>query len=339
MKKVLTIILFIAVLTGGIIGTVYFWNQNKNSLEQVAQLTQQNAAVQAQIDAIGEMTSVYEVSRNVYSGAEILESDLTEVSIPVSTLADSSITDMADLVGKYYRVNVAPGTILSKDMLMDEEGEIYKFPIDMTLSSLPISTVVGDYLDIRMLLPNGEEYPVLTHKKVERLYETTVTFYATEEENMIYLSMLQDIGQHSGTCIFYATKFLEPGNNYTIAYYPVAHEMENAVLFNPNILDTTRCINTNLRNHIDEVLQRFSNSDNQQAAQSWIQAVTAQLNGQIAAQQAWIESQKQEASGNGKQQEQMVDAYGEPVDPNFQQQLTDAMDTIDEKVKDVEAIE
>lgn len=339
MKKVLLIILFIGVFVGGLAGTLYFWGQNKNSLEQVAQLTQQNAAVQAQIDAIGEMTSVYEVSRNTYSGAEILESDLKEVSIPVSTLSDASITDMADLVGKYYRVDVAPGTILSKDMLMEEEGVIYKFPIDITLTSLPVSTTVGDYIDIRMILPNGEEYPVLTHKKIERLYETTVTFYATEEENMIYLSMLQDMGQHSGTCVFYATKFLEPGNNFTIAYYPVAHEMENSILFNPNILDTTRCINSTLRDHIDEVLQRFSSSDNQQAASAWIQAVNAQLNGQITAQQAWIDSQKQAEQGQNGQQQQVVDAYGEPVDQELQQTINEAAGNLEEGVKDMEAIE
>jgi hypothetical protein len=152
--------------------------------------------------------------------------------------------------------------------------------------------------------------------------------------------MLQDMGQHSGTCVFYATKFLEPGNNYTIAYYPVAHEMENSILFNPNILDTTRCINSTLRDHIDEVLQRFSSSDNQQAASAWIQAVNAQLNGQITAQQAWIDSQKQESKGgSGGTGEPTLDAYGEPVDQELQQTINEAAGKLEEGVKDLEAIE
>lgn len=290
MKKVLLIILFVIILGAGIGGTTYFYIQNKNQISANEQLAQQNAQVQAQLNAIGQMVEVYEVSKTVYSGNEILDGDLVAVSVPASTLSTSSVTDKTLLVGRHYRVDVKPGTILSLDMLMDEDTDTAaKFPYEITLNSVPVSTVVGDYIDIRMVLATGEEYTVLTHKKVERLLnDVTITINVSEEEQAILISLFNDLGIYENGCLAYVTKYIEPGNSDSIAFYPVQHDMENFIRFNPNIEDTTRCINETLRDHIDEVLLKFTKDDNTTQSSAFMSAMKTQLTGQLAAQQTWI---------------------------------------------------
>lgn len=337
MKKVIIIILFVLVLGAGIGGTTYFYVQNKNQITANEQLAQQNAQVQAQLNAIGQMVEVYEVNKKVYSGNEILDGDLIAVSVPASTLADSSVTDKSQLVGRHYRVNVQPGTILSLDMLMDEDNDTnVKFPYELTVSSVPVSTSVGDYIDIRMVLANGEEMIVLNHKKIERLYNTTITINVSEEENAILISMFNDLGVYSNGCLAYVTKYIEPGNNDTVAFYPVQHDMENFVRFNPNIEDTTRCINETLRDHVDEVLLLYTNSANQATSSGFLNIMKQQLTGQLTAHTTWVTEHTDE-NGN------LVSENGTESSPSdeqsFEQQVGETTDSLEQSVEDLEAIQ
>lgn len=337
MKKVIITILFVLVLGAGIGGTAYFYVQNKNQITANEQLAQQNAQVQAQLNAIGQMVEVYEVNKKVYSGNEILDGDLIAVSVPASTLADSSVTDKSQLVGRHYRVNVQPGTILSLDMLMDEDNDTnVKFPYELTVSSVPVSTSVGDYIDIRMVLANGEEMIVLNHKKIERLYNTTITINVSEEENAILISMFNDLGVYSNGCLAYVTKYIEPGNNDTVAFYPVQHDMENFVRFNPNIEDTTRCINETLRDHVDEVLLLYTNSANQATSSGFLNIMKQQLTGQLTAHTTWVTEHTDE-NGN------VVSENGTESNPSdeqsFEQQVGEATDSLEQSVEDLEAIQ
>lgn len=336
-KKIIIIILFLLVIGAGAGGTFYYYNQNKNQITANEQLAAQNAQVQSQLAAIGAMVEVYEVSKNVYSGNEILDSDLLAVSVPASILAESSITDKNLLLGKHYRVNLTPGTILSTDMLMVEEEEATpKFPIEVTLDSLPVSTVVGDYVDIRFLVANGEEYVVLPHKKIERIMNNaTLTFHITEEEQALLISLMSDLGIYPTGCVAYVTKYLEPGNSNSVAFYPIQHDMENFVRFNPNIKDTTRCINETLRDHIDEVLIRYTDSCNQAQATAFISMIKTQLSGQFAAHQKWV-------SDNTDEQGNFTGVAGNNTSSSgdsgmsFDQQVGEAMDQLEQ---DLEAIQ
>lgn len=288
MKKVLVILLFLIVLGAGGFGTFHFYRQNSNQLTLNATLTQKNAQVQSQLDAIGAMTVCYQVPYKVYSGKPIDVNTLKQVSVPVSTLGEASITDIADLQGMAYRVDVQPGTILSKDMLMEQDSEIMKFPREVDFMSVPVTLKVGDYIDIRILLPNAEEYVVFNRKRVERLFNTTVTIFVTEEENVILNAAIADYAQYNQYTLLYMMKYLEPGNANSAAFFPVQHDVENFVRFNKNITDPTRCINETLRDHIDEVLLLYSSSQNSQMASAFINGMRTQLTSQLSMQADWV---------------------------------------------------
>lgn len=346
MKKVLLILLFIITLGGGVFGTLYFYNQNKNQIASNQQLMQQNTMVQAQLDAIGAMTSVYQVNGTKYSGNKIMDSDLVEVSVPQSTISTASITNRDQLIGKAYKVDVQPGTILSWDMLMEEDelSGKKKFWKTITLTSVPVGTLPGDYIDLRIIIPSGEEYPIISKLYVQAISETSLTVQFSEEENACFNAALQDMGNYEGMCLIYCTKYIEPGNDNTISFYPVQYEMENYVRYNPNIEDETRCINTELRNHIDEIFLTFTNSRNQNAAKSFIAALSAQYDSQLEAHERWIEEHTDEESG-------ALIVEGDPlaggsvstgsgnIVSDIQQETGEAMDSLENSFEDLEAIQ
>ena len=268
-NKILAIIAIIVVL--GIIGTlVYFIVQNNKHIKENAELTATNASIQAQLNEIGELTTVYEVYQAVKSGEKITEENLKPVTVPVSTTDESSITDIESLVGKYYKVDTAPGTILTTDLLMDDNVDVPKYQKDIVVTYFPLNTKPGDFVDFRALMANGEEYVICNHKEVQLIQGNVIQVNLSEEEVQIYNAASQDMAQYEKCMIIYCTRYLEPGNDTdTVAFYPVTHEMENIVQLNENIKDKTRCINSTLRDHIDQTLGILSIDTNSALVEAW----------------------------------------------------------------------
>lgn len=348
MKKVIIILLFVITLGAGVFGTLYFYNQNKNQIASNQQLMQQNSMIQSQLDSIGAMTTVYQVNGTKYSGNKIMESDLVEMSVPQSTISTASITNKDQLIGRAYKVDVQPGTILSWDMLMEEDelSGKKKFWKTVTLTSVPVGTLPGDYIDLRIIIPSGEEYPIVSKLYVEAISETSITVQFSEEENACFNAAIQDWGNYEGMCLIYCTKYIEPGNANTISFYPVQHEMENYIRYNPNIDDDTRCINTELRNHIDEIFLTFTNNRNENGAKSFIAALSLQYESQLEAHNRWIEEHTDAESG-----ELVVEGdplanggttgstgSGNPI-VDIQQSTGEAMEDLENSIQDLEAIQ
>ena len=335
MKKFLIVFSFLIVLGLGAFGTYHFYSENKNQIEQNAILTQQNAQTQAQLNAIGSMTTVYRTASSCYSGKTIQDSDLVAVSIPVSATGETTVLDKSSIIGKCYKINLKPGTIITTDLLMEEnEGTRKRYSRELTFDSVPVGTVAGDYVDIRFLLPNAEELVVIEHAMVERIEGTTITIKESEEEHHILNAMFADLGNYANYVLAYMVKYLEPGyDTNTIAYYPVQHEMENAIRFNPNIEDATRCINTTLRDHIDEVLLVYTDSKNQQVASSFIANMTTQHQYTLATHQKWIADHTDEETGElvveGSDLASDVGTSGSSGSVNFDASVGDAMDSLE----------
>jgi hypothetical protein len=296
-------------ITGGYF--IYkFYTENKDHVSQLEDMTVQYNNAQSQLNSIGTMIDVYAISTDVLSGDEIMDTDIITVSIPEQAAGSSvvratetttdddgnSVPVTADFIGKHYRCDYSKGTLLTKEMLMtdDEEAEgIQKFPVELTFNSLPVTLEVGDYVDIRFLIANGEEYVVLDHKIVRDIYNTTITLWISEEENAIINSMYSDLGVYSGACVAYLYKYLEPGNSQTLSFYPVLSELEAFLKYNPNITDVTRCVNSDLRNYIDQQLIILTDSANSGVSSSVISYVSTALSNQSSMRQNYLQEKEQ----------------------------------------------
>lgn len=348
-KKIAIIITIVILLAAGIGGTTYFYVQNKNQIEANQALKQQNSSIQQQLDQIGDLQTVYQVNDGVtgYSGFEIKDEDIKAVSKPVSSLGDSSITDKTQIVGKFWKIDVKPGTEITTDLLMEDANvaeDIYD--IDVPLSVMPVDTNLYDYIDITAWLPNGEEYVALSHKQIKAISNAAggsdgqgegviITIGVSTEELQVYRAALLDLAVYGNKGFtLYVTRYINPGVDVdVVASYPVQADMENNIKFNPNIKDATRCVNTTLRQHIDEVLFTCSIEHNDEVS-SAISDVYRNTQSCVLAK--YVE--RVEAEEEAAEEEQQQDAASEDTattDQSYQdavnnatEQLQEATDTI-----------
>lgn len=262
MKKFL-IILVSLVAAAGIVGTVYFWNETKKAAVERQTFISQNGELQAKLDAIGPMATVYTVAMESKAGKEVNAEDIVAQSIPQSSVSQNHIVNPGDVVGKYFKIKVLPGVALTTDLFMEKEldGTIYQR--DISFHYLPIGLTIGDYIDVRMVLPYGEEYIVLEHVRVERRIDNVLTIHLNEEMLALYTSLSTDMALYKGKGMrAYVTKYIEPGiSEASVPLYPVRKDMEAICVLNTNIKDKKRVINAEIRDDIETRLLNVSETD------------------------------------------------------------------------------
>lgn len=353
-KKILIALALVTSIGLGTFGTLHFKKLNEEQLAINSTLQMQNSKIQSELNAIGAMTTVYQVGAKVFASKEVNTGDLVPVSIPASAVSPNTITDLSQVKGNAYKIDINPGTILTKDMFMEKEDSmlVKKFTREITLTALPLGLQNGEYIDIRLLLPNGEEYIVFSHLQVDLISGSSISFRVSEEESYILNSMLQDAAVYGAATLFYATRYLEPGiHTDTVAFYPVQSEMEDWIRWNPNIDDPTRCINEPLRDHIDEVLIQYTSSGNNGVAALFMSNIRASISAGGQVHQSWIESVKDEEgninaiygtdfinSNKVNVKEEVVGSEDSSSDASLSTQVGDAMDQLQQNIVDLEAI-
>lgn len=201
MKKKLIIV---GVILGFVLsGVATFFITNYFHNKETEQLTSQIATLNANLDAIGPIVTCYTVQSATFPGQEITEDLIVEQSIPSSFKNDSFAT-IEDLVGLYSKVAITPGTPITKDMVMSEEVVDSMREVDISGNRWPIGLKEGDYVDLRITYPRGEDFIVLSHKRVMSITEQTLKVHMTEEEQHLYQAALVDYylsRGHVATCI------------------------------------------------------------------------------------------------------------------------------------------
>ena len=244
MKKSIAIVLIIIALLlggGGTFLVYYFYNKGV-----VEEYQEQVAVLQASLDSIGNIVSAYTVTTETVPGQEITADMVTEVSIPESMINDSYVLYPDDIIGKYSKVALIPGTPITADTLMvddiNDEKALYNTvrEYDVVVNMWPIGLKIGDYVDMRIIMPYGEEYIVLSHMRVNGMSDKTVKFLLTETQINLYQSALVDYYLNSSQGVsLYFTKYIEPGvqkpANIT---YKVSDEVMQAVRKNSNLYAT-----------------------------------------------------------------------------------------------------
>lgn len=298
MKKGLVTML-ILLLVGGCGAGAFFSVKYQKMYKQVSGekevLVTQNAQLQSSIDAIGPVTTAYTVSAKVYSGKVITEEDLIPVSIPQSSVADGeTILDPMEVIGKYWKVNVQPGTTVTNSVVMDSGLTETVYEQDMTFSTLPLGIEVGDYVDIKISLPYGQTFYVMTHKRIEQLVidQLTIKMYLTTTELEIWESACVDyaLNKEKGMKLW-VSKYVEPGIQDAEAYYPVRSEIADLIKASPNIPDYTVCVSDKVRKAFDAWLMNVDELDKSKL----MSGVNQEASGINSARSTYIDS---EQSGN-----------------------------------------
>lgn len=264
MKKIIIIILVVI----GIAGTnaVQYFIQDQMAAEREARYTNELLTLQSQIDAIGPVITCWTPKATTYSGQIITEDCLIEQSIPESFVTDSYVLDKSELLGKYFKIALDPGTPVTADTVMSETIDDTTREIDITGNRWTVGLKTGDYVDFRITMPYGQDYIVLSHLRVMSITEKSLKVYLTEAQQHIYLSALVDyyLNKDEG-CDIYLTKYVEPGvQEPATVYYAPSAEVRNTMLKDPNIVDDALAnANAGLRTGIDNALNATETKEEQ----------------------------------------------------------------------------
>lgn len=140
------------------------------------------------------------------------------------------------------KVDVPSGTIVTKDMIIesDEQTENTERLMEYNMIVLPSKLKNNDYIDIRISLPNGQDFIVLSKKKV--LGTTTKGLWLKMSE--LEIELMNSAIVESYTLIgskLYATQYYEPGlQEKSIPTYIPNRSVVDLINNDPNIIETAK---------------------------------------------------------------------------------------------------
>lgn len=328
--KVVKIVVLVIVFLGltGLSGFLFYKNTELNASykDVTAKVTQ----LQSQLDAIGTFSDVYTVRSNVKCGQQITESDLTLQTIPTSSVPSNVVKDPSNLIGNYFRIDMSPGITLTTDLIMVEEYVGATYIRDLHFDQLPVGTEVGDYVDVRVVLPGGEEYVVLEHKRVNDKWDNTVQMKFDEADLWLYTSMKVDEALYGDVGFkVYCTKYTDPGaHDEVLNYYPVRAEVVDIMNINPNMTDSQRARiwNESVRKSIDAKLAVYADQTNTSGptiAAGWGEEVSASNTAQQFIEQA--EQLAQNGNSSGLQNPNDTDSSSGSLSDDLQNQTNESL--------------
>ena len=189
-----------------VLGSVAFMQYNKKKEAEIAELKRKS-----------ETTKGYVFADNLLEGDIIAASDLLLVDIKGESAPIDSFSGSRDeIVGRRLRINAEKRTNVTESMLMDEvdiHPELSERLQEFNMLLLPSDLNQGDYVDIRITFPSGENYVVVAGKEVKKLGTTvdsnTIFLQLDEEEIVRTTAAILESYMSDGIKV-YVTKYVEP---------------------------------------------------------------------------------------------------------------------------------
>lgn len=223
-----------------------------------------------------KLVSVYALNADVKSGEAIDSTKLVRVTTdsnaaPQNAIGLGSITEFT-----VAKIDLKRGTIVT-DSMVNESNEVVSNDLrlqeyNMIMLSSQISS--NDYIDIRLRMPSGQDYIVISKKKVEiPVVEgveslNTIWIKLTEDETLSMSNAIVEAYKMEGA-LLYTTKYTEPGmqDKATPTYVPSA-EVVNLITQNPNVVNEAKTAiynrfnanNSSIRNNINGEVSRVDAS-------------------------------------------------------------------------------
>jgi hypothetical protein len=291
--KLILLLVAVAVVTNG----AQFALQYKIGTDRASAFTAEVARLQASIDAVGPIVECWTTTRVTRPGQTITAEDLTIQSIPESFINDTFVLDQKQLIGRLFKIALSPGTPITSDCVMEEELADSTRDVDIVGTRWPVGLVQGDYVDLRITYPYGQDYIVLSHIRVQEITDNAFKVYLEEVNYQRYLGALVDYYLHrdAGTDLYF-TKYIEPGlQDPATIYYEVPKTVLDIMRMDPNIPSTAKIeISAEVRSIIEAGI-RSAQDENEDTGK--LSGGRQQFNGDInsAYQQRLTEDQREES--------------------------------------------
>lgn len=236
---------------------------------------------------------VYVANTDIKSGDAITIDKLTQIDAVSDVTPTDSIT--TDNMGLYIKsdsvakIDLKAGTILSQQMISSSgeqvTADLRKQEYNMIV--LPTQLTDGEYIDIRLRMPSGKDYIVVSKKQVTIPKiagvdsEDTIWVNLTEAEILTMSNAIVEASIMTGSEL-YATTYVEPGMQDTaIPTYPISREIMELVNTDPNIVQEAREIlwgryQTEHRSSVNNELSQYSEEAKENIESKLEERITSQ---------------------------------------------------------------
>ena len=140
------------------------------------------------------------------------------------------------------KVDIPSGTIVTKDMIYEEgyQTEDSERIQEYNMIVLPSTLKNGDHIDIRLTMPTGQDYIVLSKKEVIGTTDTGLWIKVTEDEILTMNNAIVESYILPGTKL-YAIQYTEAGmQKEAVPTYQVGLEVKNLMDRDPNVTQRAR---------------------------------------------------------------------------------------------------
>ena len=185
--------------------------------------------------------SVYVLSTDVKSGdslqGKLVKQDVRAEHVPNNAIRDENYaTYMTEHATS--KIELRKGTVATTDMI-NTEGKQLTSDVRMqeyNMLVLPSQLEEGEHIDVRLRMPTGEDYIVLSKKLVEQTNSSTVWMKVSEEEMLIMSNAIVEAYMIDGS-LLYATIYADAGmqGGASKTYIP-SDNVRNLMQNNANIV-------------------------------------------------------------------------------------------------------
>ena len=226
-------ITLLIVIIAGVLFYILFLKDKLNTVsenEAVAYVYKLKKGID--VESGGKITN--DMVETVKTNANVVPSDVI-----LAKVKDDSgrLIDLAFPEDYKSKIALKQGTVLGAGMLYkDDLTENSLRLVEFNMITLPSTLYVGQYIDVRIAFPTGEDYIVLSKKCVQTINGETIGLYLTETEIETMSAAIVDAYMTKSSNIYLA-KYVEPGiQTDAQGTYMVKQSILEQMTRNPNIV-------------------------------------------------------------------------------------------------------
>ena len=281
-------VLVTLLITGTIIGILFFQLNKLQTDKKAEEKT---------------MKKVYVVSADMKSGEAVSTSKLKQQTVTSSVIPSNAITIDSITEKTLAKIELKTGTILTSNMVYESDDKTTSDLRAQEYNMLVLPTQIqdGDYIDVRLRLPSGIDYIVVSKKSVELPKINDITSLNTikikmAEEEILTMSNAIVEAYLADGAVIYATTYVEPGmqDKSTPTYLPSADVVE-LIARDSNIV--TEAAN--------KLIERYNNNANIVRPK-----ITNAINGSEEAQENLKESVQEEVTKAKEERQSYLESLG-----------------------------
>lgn len=239
------------------------------------------------------LKEVFILASDVKAGEDITTTNLTTVKVDAKAKPKNAIS-IDDITDKTVaKINLEKGTVLQEEMLVSKDEAITD---NMRLQEynmilLPAQLNTKEYVDIRLRLPSGLDYIVLSKKRIEvpqidgADLEGTIWMKLTEDEIKLMSSAIVEAYIMDGS-LLYTSKYIEPGiQKSAIETYVPSSKVQSVINKDPNVTQKAKealsikynAMQSTRNEDIQSILNKYTEEDQQEKANAGTQKEASKI--------------------------------------------------------------